>query len=241
MNQNTITHYYCHDFPDTLSLSTDVLDVEPGKVLVSTSPFFPGGGGQLPDRGVLINDGEPIAVQGTRITPEGVWHTIDHTCTISPTVELIVDELHRHLQSELHTLAHIVNAIVFQEFNGALLTGAQLNGDGTFRMDFDLPDVDNSRLRALESTFNDIVERDLEVTTYWMPWHDAQAQPGLFRAKFATPPKNKDGTVRIVKIGEIDRQACVGTHVSSTGQCRDVHITKVENKGRQNRRLRLTV
>ena len=74
-----------------------------------------------------------------------------------------------------------------------------------------------------------------------MDWDEAAREPGLFRAKSAAPPRNEDGTVRVVTIGELDRQACGGTHVASTGLCRAVRIAKIENKGRQNRRVRVAI
>ncbi len=154
-------------------------------------------------------------------------------------MEIRVDKHHRNLQSELHTLAHIINAIVFQAFDGALLTGAQLNSNGTLRIDFDLPGVDNDRLRALEEPINRAAQEGHPVTAHWMRWDEAEALPGLFRAKSAAPPKGADGMVRVVHIGDLDRQACGGTHVASTAECRPVRIMKIENKGRQNRRMRV--
>ncbi|WP_367115978.1 hypothetical protein [Xanthobacter sp.] len=63
--------------------------------------------------------------------------------------------------------------------------------------------------------------------------------PGLFRSKAVSPPRQEDGNVRIVEIGDIDRQGCGGTHLPSTRQARPVRILKVDNKGRQNRRVKI--
>lgn len=233
--------YYCQEHPYTYELTSKILAREAGRILVDHSPFFPGGGGQLADRGVIIGNGKSAAVSAVEIVPEGVWHTIEEPIYDCKYVEIRIDEYHRSLQCELHTLAHIVNAMVFKSFDGALLTGAQLGESGTLRIDFDLPRVDNNRLRALEEPINEAAQEDHIVSAYWMSWDDAKSEHGLFRAKSAAPPKGSDGMVRIVQIGTLDRQACGGTHVTSTALCRSVRIMKIENKGKQNRRLRVGI
>jgi len=138
---------------------------------------------------------------------------------------------------ELHTDTHVLNAFVFQSFDGALVTGAQLNADGTARMDFDLPEADNNRLRALEPAINDAIGQDLRVSTVCLPLGDAQAEPGLIRNRSVAPPPTDDGQIRVVQIAGLDRQACGGTHLASTGGSRLIRMLKVDNKGRHNRRV----
>ena len=106
-------------------------------------------------------------------------------------------------------------------------------------MDFDLPGVDSDLSRLLEHPINAAAAEVHAVSSYWMDWDEALKQPGLFRAKSAAPPKGDDGMVRIVKIGDLDQQACGGTHVQRKGQCRPIRFMKIENKGRQNRRVRV--
>ena len=155
--------YYCQEHPFIYSLTAQILARDAGRIMVEHSPFFPGGGGQLADRGTIISNGKSTTVKAVEILPEGVWHTIEKSIGDCDFVEIRVDEYHRTLQCELHTLAHIVNAIVFKAFDGALLTGAQLGENGTLRIDFDLPGVDNDRLRALEEPINAAAQ---EVTKY---------------------------------------------------------------------------
>ena len=120
-----------------------------------------------------------------------------------------------------------------------MLTGAQLSADGTFRVDFDLPGSDTDRLRALAGPINDVIQQDLPVRCFHMSWDDASSVPGLFRSKSVAPPRQTDGNVRIVEIGDLDRQGCGGTHLASTGASRTIRILKVDNKGRQNRRIKV--
>jgi misacylated tRNA(Ala) deacylase len=155
------------------------------------------------------------------------------------TVETVVDAEFRSMMEQLHTDTHILNALVFRQFQGALVTGAQLNEDGTARMDFDLPDADNDRLRALEPEINDVIRQDLPVRYAYVPVADTLAEPGLVRNRSVAPPPAEDGTVRLVEIVGLDRQACGGTHLASTARSNAVRILKIDNKGRHNRRVKL--
>jgi misacylated tRNA(Ala) deacylase len=143
------------------------------------------------------------------------------------------------MMAQLHTDTHVLNALVFQRFEGALVTGAQLNDDGTARMDFDLPDADNDRLRALEPEINEVIRQDLPLRYAYVPKAEALAERGLIRNRSVAPPPALDGTVRVVEIVGLDRQACGGTHLASTGASRPVRILKIDNKGRHNRRIRI--
>jgi misacylated tRNA(Ala) deacylase len=154
-------------------------------------------------------------------------------------VEAVVDPTFRAMMTELHTGTHILNALVYQQFQGALVTGAQLNDDGTARMDFDLPDADNDRLRALEPGINDLIRQDLPVRYAYVPLAEAVATQGLIRSRSVAPLPDEAGTIRIVEIVGLDRQACGGTHLASTARSRPVKILKIDNKGRHNRRVKI--
>jgi misacylated tRNA(Ala) deacylase len=231
--------YFCHEHPDAFTLETAVVDVRPGAVVLEQTPFYPGGGGQLADRGLLRWSGGETRVTAIEDERGRLWHLLAEPVEISGTVEAVVDPAFRTMMAQLHTDTHILNALVFQEFRGALVTGAQMNDDGTARMDFDLPEADNDRLRALEAPINDVIRQDLPIRYVYVPMTEAAAQPGLLRSKSVTPPPLEDGTVRIVEIVGLDRQACGGTHLDSTGGSSALRILKIDNKGRHNRRVRI--
>lgn len=227
----------CQADATVLELEAEVIDTRPGAVLLAQSPGFPGGGGQLADMMTLQWAKGEVAIAAMAPDARGWWHGFAGTEELSGRVRVRVDPGFRRLMCELHTLAHVTNAVVFRAFGGALLTGAQLSADGTFRVDFDLPGSDADRLRALAGPINDEIRADHPVRAFHMPWDSANAVPGLFRSKNVSPPRQADGQVRIVEIGAMDRQGCGGTHLASTGEARAVRIVKVDNKGRQNRRV----
>ncbi|TAJ40725.1 MAG: alanyl-tRNA editing protein [Reyranella sp.] len=232
-------HLFCHEQPDILILETEIVDAQPGKVALGQSPFYPGGGGQLADRGVLRWTGGEARIVGFDVSSGELWHLLDTQVELAGSVEASVDPDFRRRMRQLHTDTHILNALVFQSFDGALVTGVQMADDGTARMDFDLPGADNDRLRALEGPINDLIRQDIPLNFLYVPMDEAQAEHGLIRSRSVAPPPTPDGTIRIVEIVGLDRQACGGTHLASTAESVPVHILKIENKGRHNRRVRI--
>jgi misacylated tRNA(Ala) deacylase len=224
-----------------LRLEARVVDARPGAVVLDSSPFHPGGGGQLPDRGRLTWSAGEATITGFEVADGRLWHLLASATEPAGVVEAIVDPEFRRMQTELHTGAHVLNALVYRHFDGALITGAQLNDDGTARVDFDLPGADNDRLRALEPEINDVIRQDLPLRYAWVPMDAARAETGLLRSRSVAPPPSADGTVRIVEIIGLDRQACGGTHLSNTAQSAPFRITKVESKGKRNRRIRFAL
>jgi misacylated tRNA(Ala) deacylase len=200
-----MSRYYCHEYPDVLVLETHVIDARPGAVLLERSPFHPGGGGQLADRGVLRWNGGEVRVTGIEAADGRYWHLLAEPVEMAGTVETVVDAEFRSMMEQLHTDTHILNALVFRQFQGALVTGAQLNADGTARMDFDLPDADNDRLRALEPEINDVIRQDLPVRYAYV---DRQACGGTHLASTA-----RSTAIRILKIdnkGRHNRRIKIG-------------------------------
>jgi misacylated tRNA(Ala) deacylase len=234
-------HLFCHEHPETLMLETSVTAALPGKVALAQTPFYPGGGGQLADRGMLHWSGGEARVIGFDYSAGTLWHLIDSQAEIAGNVEASVDADVRRIMRQLHTDTHILNALVFQSFDGALVTGVQMYEDGTARMDFDIPGADNDRLRALEGPINDMIAQDIAVQFTYVPMAEAQGERGLIRSRSVAPPPTPDGKIRVVEILGLDRQACGGTHLSSTGASPPIRILKIDNKGRHNRRVRIAL
>lgn len=234
-----MSHYLCHDSPDVRRFSAEILACEPGRVLLSRSYFYPGGGGQLPDRGHITVHGRRLRVRGVEEIGGNWWHLYEGPDVLTGSADLEIDDEFRMQMSQLHTALHIVNSLVFREFAGALVTGAQMSEGRIARVDFDLPAGDNERIRALEPEINRVIAAGLPVRAVYLSPSALNDEPNVLRSKSVAPPPQPDGTLRVVDIEGLDRQACGGTHVAFTNEIPTVRIQKVESKGRQNRRVRI--
>lgn len=233
--------YLCHLEPDLYEHGAVVVDATPGRVRLDRSALHPGGGGQVSDTGWLEFAGGVAAITGVETVDDVVWHLLADPVEASGDVVVRVDAERRSRVAQLHTDSHILNAIVFERFPGTLVTGAQINDDGTGRMDFDLSEVDNDVLRSLDVAVNEIIRRQVEVSGTYVDAEEAATTQGLVRSLSVAPPPTPDGQLRIIDIAGVDRQACGGTHLSNTGQSAPIRITKVESKGKRNRRIRFVL
>jgi misacylated tRNA(Ala) deacylase len=233
-----MSFYPCHSDPDCFVFYARIVARRPGAVCLDKSYFYPGGGGQLPDRGVLRwVDGEAAV---THIEQAGgrFWHCVDADIPGDDIIG-VIDERFRSMMCQLHTDLHVLNALVYQHFDGALVTGVQMSADGTARIDFDLPGADNQKLKEIEPELNGVILADLPVHAVYVPAAEAAREAGLIRSRSVAPPRQENDTVRIIEIEGLDRQACGGTHLSRTSQSKPVRILKIENKGQRNRRVRI--
>lgn len=233
--------YRCHIEPDMYEFETDVLASEPGRIRLAASWLHPGGGGQPPDRATLVGNFGAARVVGVESDGVVTWHLVDAAIPAGERVCVTIDREHRNMIAQLHTDTHVLNALVFAKFNGALVTGAKISSDGAAHMDFDLPEVDSDRLRALEGPINDVIRDGLSVRASYVTIEEASRTKGLVRNLAVSPPPTADGRFRVIEIEGLDRQACGGTHLSATSESRPIAITKVDNKGRRNRRVKIVL
>ncbi|MCG5448429.1 alanyl-tRNA editing protein [Micromonospora hortensis] len=212
-------------------------DAEQGIVL-DRSAFYPGGGGQPPDHGVLLWQGVQTRIVGTRkgddpylIPAEG-----DPLPPVGTEVAGAVEDERRTRLMRTHSGLHVLCGVVFRDF-GALVTGNSME-PGEARMDFNLPEVPPDFKSRIEELVNAEVAADRSVATRVLPRTEALALPDIIRTQSnLIPPGEQE--VRIVDIVGLDVQADGGTHVASTAQIGKVQVVKVESKGRANRRVRV--
>ncbi|MEV4762699.1 alanyl-tRNA editing protein [Micromonospora chokoriensis] len=212
-------------------------DAEQGIVL-DRSAFYPGGGGQPPDHGVLLWQGVQTRIVGTRkgddlylIPAEG-----DPLPPVGTEVVGALEDERRTRLMRTHSGLHVLCGVVFRDF-GALVTGNSME-PGEARMDFNLPEVPPDFKARIEELVNAEVAADRSVATRVLPRTEALALPDIIRTQSnLIPPDEQE--VRIVDIVGLDVQADGGTHVASTAQIGKVQVVKVESKGRANRRVRV--
>jgi misacylated tRNA(Ala) deacylase len=212
-------------------------DAEHGIVL-ERSAFYPGGGGQPPDHGVLLWQGVQTRIVGTRkgddlflIPAEG-----DPLPPIGAEVTGAISDERRTTLMRTHSGLHVLCGVVFRDF-GALVTGGNME-PGEARMDFNLPQVPPDFKTRLEELVNAEVVADRQVVTRVLGRDEALALPDIIRTQSNLIPADEH-EIRIVDIVGLDVQADGGTHVASTKQIGGLQVVKVESKGKANRRVRV--
>ena len=217
-----------------------VLASGPAGIVLDRSAFYPGGGGQPPDHGVLLWGGVQTHIESARKADELYLIPAEADPLPPPgtTVRGAVEDARRTALMRTHSGLHILCGVVFRDF-GALVTGGNMEAL-TARMDFNLPAVPEGFRQAVEDLCNMEIVADRRIDVRVLPRADAFALPDIIRtATNLVPPEVKD--VRIVDIVGLDQQADGGTHVASTRQVGRIEVVKVENKGKGFRRLRIRV
>ncbi len=212
-------------------------DDEQGIVL-DRSAFYPGGGGQPPDEGVLLWGGVQTRIVDARrgdelylVPAEG-----DPLPPVGTRVRgAVADELRSALM-RTHSAVHLVTGVVFRDF-GALVTGGNMTPLEA-RVDFNLDTVPEGFKARLAELCNGEVVADRAIRVQNLPREQAFAIPDIVRTATDLLPPSLE-VVRIVEIAGLDTQADGGTHVASTAQIGRIEVAKVENKGRGFRRVRL--
>jgi misacylated tRNA(Ala) deacylase len=214
-------------------------DAEAGIVL-DRSAFYPGGGGQPPDHGVLLWQGVQTRIVGTRkgddlylLPAEG-----DPVPPPGTTVTGAVEDDRRSMLMRTHSGLHVLCGVVFRDF-GALVTGGNME-PGEARMDFNLPEVPPDFKAKLEELVNAEVVADRRIDVRVLGRDEALALPDIIRTQSNLIPADEQ-EIRIVDIVGLDVQADGGTHVAATAQIGRVSVLKVESKGKANRRVRVRI
>jgi misacylated tRNA(Ala) deacylase len=219
-----------------------ITNVDNKFITLDKTLFYPNSGGQPTDIGTISkddndnNDNIEFKVvfakkQGADVVLE--LETEDHNLKEGDSIKGIIDWNIRHKYMRYHTASHVISYVVYKE-TGALITGNQLGLEKS-RVDFNLENFDREKIKEYEQKANNILKQNLEVSCEGMPREEAFKIPSVLKLKNVLPPSID--IIRIVKIGDLDAQACGGTHVKNTQEIGQIEIIKAENKGKDNRRI----
>ncbi len=214
-------------------------DRETGIVL-DRSAFYPGGGGQPPDHGVLLWGGVQTRIVGALKSDDVRLVALDDDPLppVGTAVRGAIEDGRRTALMRTHSGLHLLSGVVFRDF-GALVTGSNMEPlEG--RLDFNLDAVPEGFKDAVEAACNVEVETDRAISAYELPRDEAFAIPDIIRTATNLLPPTIE-VVRIVDIDGLDVQADGGTHVASTRQVGRMRVVKVENKGKGFRRIRVAL
>jgi misacylated tRNA(Ala) deacylase len=217
-----------------------VLDSGPDGIVLDRSAFYPGGGGQPPDHGVLLWGGVQTKIAGAR-KGDDLYLIPAESDPLPPAgtrVHGAVEDERRTALMRTHSGLHVLCGVVFRDY-GALVTGGNMEPYAA-RMDFGMAEVPAGFREAVEAACNAEIEAGRRIDVRVLPRAEAFTLPDIIRtATNLVPPDVTE--VRIVDIVGLDQQADGGTHVASTSQIGRIAVTKVENKGRGFRRLRISI
>jgi len=214
-----------------------VVSVDDAGIELDRTVFYPMGGGQPGDTGVLRKaDGIEVRIADTRKDRETGRHC--HVpeegaagLAAGDTVTAEIDWERRYRLMRMHTSLHLLCAVV----EGGV-TGGQI-GTEKSRLDFDLPDTSLDKA-AIEADLNRLVDEDHALSMQWISDEEMAANPELVRTMSVKPPSGA-GKVRLMNVEGVDLQPCGGTHLARTGEIGQLRVGKIENKGKHNRRINI--
>jgi misacylated tRNA(Ala) deacylase len=221
------------------SFDAEVEGRESDGVVLDRSAFFPGGGGQPADVGVLELDGAELPVVGAdRRDGRAVLLLDGPPPPVGAKVRGRLDWERRFALMRTHTALHVLSGVIGRD-HGALVTGGNMEPLRA-RMDFELAAMSADFAEAVEAALREEVAADRPVHVAFLSPREFAARPELIRTKTNLLPPGLE-TVRVIDIDGLDRQADGGTHVARTGEVGAVHVVGHQSKGKGNKRLRIAL
>lgn len=216
-----------------------VESVKDGKyVVLDRTAFYPTGGGQPNDIGMMASNGQQYNVVFVGKFDGKVSHEVDKPgLQAGDKVVCNINWERRYMLMRMHTAAHIIDAVLYKEAK-ALCTGNQLNVDKS-RIDFSLDVLDKDKMQQYIDIANEYAKKAVELKIYYLKREEALKIPGIIKLASVMPPEAEE--LRIVEIPGIDIQADGGTQVKNTSEIGEIKFLSVENKGKSNRRLYYTI
>jgi misacylated tRNA(Ala) deacylase len=222
-------------------LMARVVSADATGVVLDRTIFYARAGGQPGDSGIMQWEGADAAIlEAVKGEGDAILHKLPEGAAlpaVGSEVRVALDWQRRHRHMRMHSAMHLLCSLI----PGAGVTGGQVGADKS-RLDFDLAEPPTKE--SLTEGLNALIAADHAISDTWISEAELDANPGLVRTLSVQPPRGS-GRIRLVRIGSleapVDLQPCGGTHVKSTAEIGRVEVTKMENKGRQNRRISIVL
>lgn len=230
-----ITSEIFRDDPYKKECEARILDLGDNWIILNQTVFYAEGGGQLGDTGFIKAGKKEIQIENTIKEDNKIKHIFnsEFDFEIGDNVTCIIDWDRRYKLMKMHTSLHLLCSLV-----NAKVTGGSV-GDGKGRLDFNLDFKPNKD--ELKDNLNDLIQGNHDITISWISAQELDKNPDLVKTMSVLPPRT-NGSIRMVRIGDnIDYQPCGGTHVKNTSEIGLVEINKVENKGKLNKRVAISL
>ncbi|MEM0076633.1 MAG: alanyl-tRNA editing protein AlaXM [Thermoproteota archaeon] len=216
----------------------EVVEIDGNEVVLDQTAFYPRGGGLPEDTGVITKGLENYTVDQVRKEGDKVFHRLTSLgLSLGDKIKGTINWEKRYTIMRMHTGIHAL-ASVFNKKTGALITGNQVNTDKS-RLDVNIEKFDRKLIEDVFLETNEELAKGKNVKIYYLPREEALKIPGIVKLAEAMPPNVEK--LRIVEIEGLDIQADGGPHVSNTKEVGELVLNKVENKGKNNRRVYFTL
>ncbi|MFT7245410.1 MAG: misacylated tRNA(Ala) deacylase [Candidatus Azotimanducaceae bacterium] len=225
---------YYRDSYSTI-LETTISGISGNTLVFADTIFYPEGGGQPGDHGQLETTNKTVSIIDTKRSKDTgeINHEVDDIAgfQIGQAVRLNLDWDRRYAHMRMHTALHLLGSLV-----PVPVTGGSIGAEKS-RLDFDLGEHQIDKTELTEQ-MNDLIKagHNLEFST--ITDAELDANPELVRTMSVQPPRGS-GAIRMVRITDVDYQPCGGTHLNCVSEIGPVEISKIENKGKKNRRVHL--
>ncbi len=220
---------YLKDFDAT------ILNIDSNKIILDRTAFYAKSGGQPGDIGKIILNGKEINIIDTVYdNKQNILHVCENSndLKIDEKIKGKINWEIRYKHMRMHTALHLLCSLIPYD-----VTGGQISYEKS-RLDFNADD--KIEKEEIENKINQLVKDNHEISYQWITLEELDNQPDLVRTMSVKPPRTNN-KIRLVKIGSIDLQPCGGTHVRRTKEIGNIRIGKIENKGKMNRRVNLSI
>ena len=220
---------YLKDFDAT------ILNIDSNKIILDRTAFYAKSGGQPGDIGKITLNGKEINIIDTVYdNKQNILHVCENSndLKIDEKIKGKINWEIRYKHMRMHTALHLLCSLIPYD-----VTGGQISYEKS-RLDFNADD--KIEKEEIENKINQLVKDDHEISYQWITLEELDNQPDLVRTMSVKPPRTNNN-IRLVKIGSIDLQPCGGTHVRRTKEIGNIRIGKIENKGKMNRRVNLSI
>ena len=220
---------YLKDFDAT------ILNIDSNKIILDRTAFYAKSGGQPGDIGKITLNGKEINIIDTVYdNKQNILHVCENSndLKIDEKIKGKINWEIRYKHMRMHTALHLLCSLIPYD-----VTGGQISFEKS-RLDFNAED--KIEKEEIENKINQLVKDDHEISYQWITLEELDNQPDLVRTMSVKPPRTNN-KIRLVKIGSIDLQPCGGTHVRRTKEIGNIRIGKIENKGKMNRRVNLSI
>jgi misacylated tRNA(Ala) deacylase len=217
------------------------LDEETHGIILDQTAFYPGGGGQPPDKGEITIAGDTFTLKRARKWGDDVIHILEGGDTlpaVGTPIQGQIDWDRRYQLMRTHTAMHVLCGVIFRDY-GASVTGGDMD-PLKGRMDFEFETMHKDLVEAIEEAINQEVANARPIRVDILPREEAFQIPDLIRTKINLLPEGIQ-QVRIVEIVGLDLQADGGTHVKNTSEVGHIRVTDYKSKGRINKRIYVEV